>query len=268
MYHYAKVIRGPHWYDGNLRTGRTEKDPAGEVTAFTLSAAELAEFNARVPPVRTEKKLIETDGERLLRTQHKCEQHKKEENPVAKYTKEEYLQLRAQGKTRAQIAAAWGMLEKSLVGNWYPKWGLHKEDEEEALKVKAPSMSEVPSASEAPSAPGADSPVNKPVETVDSEDAALEEPEGKQHGLEDAWDALRYTDALRNAVRVGPHPLVSVPRPAELYLSIDCPRCGQEHFVSLRILTNYAGGPETLLWWGICPHGGEPILAGVDVRPI
>ena len=260
MYHYAKVIRGPRWYDGNLRTGRTEKDPAGEVTAFTLSAAELAEFNARVPPVCVKRTLIETDGERLLRTQHKGEQHKKEENSVAKYTKEEYLQLRAQGKSRAQIAAQWGMQEKSLIGNWYPKWGLRKEDEEVLLSATHANV--------LPADEPVNEPVDKSVEIVDGENDAPEEPEGKQHGLEDAWDALRYTDALRNAVRVSPHPLVQAPRPAELYLPIDCPRCGQEHFVSLRVLTNFHPDAETAAWWGTCPHSAEPILAGVDVRPI
>ena len=245
MYHYAKVIRGPHWYDGNLRTGRTEKDPAGEVTVRTLSAAELAEFNARVPPVCVKRTLIETDGERLLRTQHKGEQHKKEENSVAKYTKEEYLQLRAQGKSRAQIAAQWGMQEKSLVGNWYPKWGLRKEDEEEALKVEAPSMSGAPSAS--PVDKGVDKPKitysELPCEASEPGEST-EEPAGT-----DSTEDLQYAPAI-----------------ASLYLPIDCPRCGTRHFVSMRLLSN--SDPDRAMWWAMCLLSQEPILAGVDVRPI
>ena len=54
---------------------------------------------------------------------------------MAQHTKEAYLQLRAEGKSRAQIAAEWGMKEKSLVGNYLAKWGVRKEDEDALLSV-------------------------------------------------------------------------------------------------------------------------------------
>lgn len=58
------------------------------------------------------------------------------------------------------------------------------------------------------------------------------------------------------------------PAIASLYLPIDCPRCGQKHFVSLRLLSNSAPDDDKVLWWAMCLLSQEPILASVDVMPI
>lgn len=209
MYHYAKANHGPRPCFDGIRTGRTETTPPGEVIVSTLSAAELAEFNRRVPPVQAARRPIETDGERLLRKQQK------EGTALAQHTQEEYLQLRAEGKTRAQIAAEWGMKEKSLVGNWYPKWGLRKEDE--ALQEVPPAVQQTPDT------------VQETVEAVqDTQDTVQEQT--------DDWPFLRRFGVLGDFVYEW--------RQTTHSWHVEIPHVEYKEYASSQLLTRFSGyGP-------------------------
>ena len=135
----------------------TRPSPSSEVTTRFLTDEERNELDRRCPrPVIELKQPIQTIGQ----------QRYQEGIALAQHTKEAYLQLRAEGKNRAQIAAEWGMKEKSLVGNYLAKWGLRKEDEDAMLAIVEKSVP----------------PVDKPAPPVDNEE---DEP------LQDAPNAVQ-----------------------------------------------------------------------------
>ncbi|MHB1681613.1 MAG: hypothetical protein ACYCYO_02115 [Bacilli bacterium] len=247
MYHYARAVHGPRPCFDGIRAGRTEKTPAGEVVVSTLSAAELAEFNTRVPPVQATRRPIETAGERLLRKQQK------EGSTMAKHTKEEFLQLRADGLSVVQIASEWGMKTTPLYTLASQNgWTKPKQTAGEERATEEP----------------VNTSVAEPVSPVYHEE---DDP------LPDAFPGVQQTpDAVQETVQVvqeqsDPERQMEASSPEEephasVSLLVYCPRCKTRHFVQLRILSNPRD--DEIVWWGMCPISEEPILAAVDVQAI
>lgn len=108
--HRSRVI-------GPLRFGAASSPPS-EVVTRPMTAQERARLDALAPKPKN-----------------------KEETDV-KLTKDEYLQLRLQGQTREEIAAARGMAKGSLQTNYLRRWGIGREQVEaqamEALRTADP----------------------------------------------------------------------------------------------------------------------------------
>ncbi len=106
---------------------REKSRGAGAVTTYHLSEEELAKYQAMEKP--EEKKFLWVD-------QGKESPKQKEEQKVIrpKHTKEEYLQLRAEGKNRTKIANEWGIQVVTLQNYLLTKWGIFKPElEDKAL---------------------------------------------------------------------------------------------------------------------------------------
>ena len=71
---------------------------------------------------------------RLSKTKPRRERkpRKRTRRDYTKFSREDYLALRAEGKTRDEIAALWNMGVVSLRNNWLFHWQIAKANEEEA----------------------------------------------------------------------------------------------------------------------------------------
>lgn len=120
---YAKP-RERHFVD-RIRTGATSIESVNsDVTISTITPEELAALNERVDKKyqfgvtkKTVIGYIRDDKEKQKRTIAEVS------NNVAKITKEQYLQARSEGKTKADIAKEQGVTT-AAVSYWLKKWGI------------------------------------------------------------------------------------------------------------------------------------------------
>lgn len=126
---FAKMRRSEHFAD--LRFGSVASPPSDVVTR-QMTAEEREALEARLaakkPWTPASKPSVPPEAR----------QYPTKDVDTLGYRKEQFLQLRSEGKTVEQIATEWGMREKSLRNNYLMRWGVNKaEDEIQALRAFA-----------------------------------------------------------------------------------------------------------------------------------
>lgn len=117
---------------GELHFGLVESPPS-EVLVRQLTEDERMALDARLKA-----KMRPWDVAKRVATAPEARQYPKGSVDMSRYTKDDFLRLRSEGTTVAQIAMQWGMKEESLRKNYLIRWGINKaENEVKALRTFA-----------------------------------------------------------------------------------------------------------------------------------